>query len=165
SSDSIADGFFKNNILRKYLKKWKNKKSDWHEIYHHYEVQPIIFWSITLTKKVLEAWKTYSSKKKEMRRRIIEAENWKKNNDIKQGIMTWIKYADNLYSNNLKEYEISVLPFQDISSREYYLMRKYYNRWNMKVLGKIIKRRTKDEETMFNLSSLNNRCNSIFPSM
>jgi len=73
------------------LEKWKGKENDWNAVYHHYEVQPIIYWSITLMKKVMEAWKDYSRQKKEMRRRISDAENWKRNNDIKQGIMTWIK--------------------------------------------------------------------------
>jgi len=91
SSDAKADNLYKHNLIKKYLLKWKSQRNDWHSIYNHYEIQPIIYWSITLSKKVLEAWKNYSFRKKDMRKRIIDAENWKKENDLKNGIMTWLK--------------------------------------------------------------------------
>jgi len=70
-----------------------------------------------------------------------------------------------MYSNRLREYEISILPYQDISSREYYLMRKYFTRWHMKTLQKIISRKNKEEDTIFKVDLNNNKYSSLFPSM
>eukprot|EP00833_Pecoramyces_ruminatium_P009617 jgi/Orpsp1_1/1183649/evm.model.c7180000086144.1 len=164
TNDSIADNLYKKNLMKKYFIQWKNKKPDWHEVYNHYRIQPIIYWSLTLSKKVLEAWKEYSKRKKEMRKRIADAEKWKMNNDIKKGIITLVKIADDIYSNKLKEYEISVLPYQDFNSREYYLMRKYFTIWHMKALRNIVNNK-KEEESIFNIEPTNNKYSSLFPSL
>ncbi|ORX83570.1 hypothetical protein BCR32DRAFT_308111 [Anaeromyces robustus] len=167
SNDAKADNLYKKFITKKYLTIWKNKRSDWHSIYNHYEIQPIIYWCITLCKKVFEGWKTYSKEKKYMKKRILDAENWKKENDLKQGIVTWIKIADKKYSERMKEYEISILPYQDLSSREYYLMRKYFTKWYMMILRKKVNNINNNEEENDSLFEIKNNknYNTLFPSL
>jgi len=97
SNDSKADKFYNKNLIKKYFGQWKEKKTDWHVIYNHYHIQPIIYWSLTLSKKVLEGWKQYSKQKSNMRKRMADAEKWKIDNDLKKGIVTWIRVIIKIY--------------------------------------------------------------------
>jgi len=62
----------------------------------------------------------------------------------------------------MKEYEISILPYQDFTSREYYLMRKYFTKWYMNILQKMVNK--KHEESIFDVKEIN-KYHSLFPTL
>ncbi|KAJ3417172.1 spindle pole body protein Sfi1 [Chytridiales sp. JEL 0842] len=128
----IADRFRRKSLLSIYLHSWHSQNPNWHATYTRRNVKPLIHWGTTLTSKVFHAWIIYKANKQEKKRRLKEAEGWRREMALRHGAVAWLQVGDSMkMERESKVLEVGAKMF----SEELKLAHKYVKRWRAKAMG------------------------------
>ncbi|KAJ3226078.1 hypothetical protein HDU81_007486 [Chytriomyces hyalinus] len=94
---SIAEDHFNARLIKCSFGKWlqpKGVRVNWKTVYAARHITPVLHWSQTLSRSVLQAWRAHSKQEKQNYILLEQARGWKQELATRDGVMYWMLGVD-----------------------------------------------------------------------
>ncbi|KAJ3286456.1 spindle pole body protein Sfi1 [Borealophlyctis nickersoniae] len=127
-----ATNFYNTSLLSRFFHTWHATRPDWRAIYDRSVTLPVVYWGMRVSRRALDAWKVYTRDRKELRRRIKDAEGWKRERMGRNACVAFLKAAEHTRALRAE----TVLKMQaQMTVEAMRKVQKYAMKWRAKTLA------------------------------